>query len=443
VTSTQPDTNSGELIGGGRYRLGEVIGSGGMATVHRGHDLLLDRDVAVKVFREDIAEASDSRRVEGEMKLLGSINHPGLVTLHDAALSDDGSTAYLVMELVEGEHLAALLSRGELSPGDTTAVVAQVAGALAHIHAKGIVHRDVKPANILVRRDDEGAVHAKLADLGIARMADSTHLTNAGSILGTVAYLSPEQVTGGAIGPAVDVYALGLVLLEALTGERRFTGTPAEQAAARTVTEPTIPDSVPTELAALARAMTRLDPASRIDAAEVERSLIAGVPDTGSTRIMPTFGDLDATAANPVQTAGAAPGVAAAAGAMPGSMSGPTEATELIDAGARARSADEPTVVLHGAPVPEPTEALDGAAVDRAAVDTAALDTARASRAESRRGRGPTIVLVVVVVLIVVAIGIAIAVGLAQPDAPNPPDYPAVDGKLGDLLDELQRSVQP
>ncbi|BDI22046.1 serine/threonine-protein kinase [Herbiconiux sp. L3-i23] len=456
MTSTRPDTDSesGEIIGGGRYRLGPAIGTGGMATVYQAHDLLLDRDVAIKIFRSDVAEASDSRRVEAEMKMLGSINHPSLVTLHDAALSDDGSTPFLVMELVDGEHLASLLRAGPLSTDDAAAVIAQIAGALAHIHAKGIVHRDVKPANILIRRDDDGVLHAKLADLGIARMADATHLTTAGSILGTVAYLSPEQVGGGTVGTAADVYALGLVLFECLTGERPFAGTPAEQAAARTVAQPLVPADVDPDYEVLLQAMTRLDPTSRISAAEVETTLIAGGPPVVHTRAMPAMSDLQATAATPLpgstdrdsEDDDTAVDVGIADAPSAGDVHEIADDTARLDAAfAEVVATTDSTAVMHGAPVPAPTDqvavAPDGTATTPAAPGSPTGPTTTAAAPRSRRALH--VVLIIVAVLLAAAIAALVIANLMAPETLTPPQYPAVDGELGDLLDELQRSVQP
>jgi serine/threonine protein kinase len=234
-----------------RYELGEVIGVGGMARVHRARDTQLDRDVAVKVFRTDLDDEAQSR-AQQEMQTLASLSHPGLVTVHDAG------PGYLAMELVEGPTLAAARSV------DLVRVGAEVADALAYVHSQGVVHRDVKPANILL--SDGGA---KLTDFGIARVLDGARHTSTGLTVGTAPFLAPEQVTGDPVTPATDVYALGLVLLECLTGRREYDGSPVEAALARLTRRPDVPDTLPDPWPGLLRAMTARMPSMRPTAAEV------------------------------------------------------------------------------------------------------------------------------------------------------------------------------
>ena len=262
-----------ETLAGGRYVLGPVLGRGGMADVRRATDTVLHRQVAVKIFRDDLDEAS-AERARAEMRTLASLTHPGLVAIHDAGTGpevDGYAQPYLVMELVEGPTLAASCLNGSLSVDGVRQIGVELALALAHVHAQGVVHRDVKPANILL-----SPVGAKLADFGIARIVDGARHTATGLTLGTAPYLAPEQVTGGPVGPPADVYALGLVLLECLTGRREYVGTEVEAAVARLHRQPEIPSTLPAPLPGLLRSMTALDPAARPTAARVAVTLTGG-----------------------------------------------------------------------------------------------------------------------------------------------------------------------
>ncbi|HEY3437313.1 MAG TPA: serine/threonine-protein kinase, partial [Actinotalea sp.] len=273
-----------------RYSLDAVIGQGGMATVYRAHDRVLGRDVAIKLFPPVMEDADDLLRHQAEMRVLAQLNHPGLVTLHDAGWAFAGGPVrqtYLVMELVTGPTLAERLTQGPLSPAHTALIGRQVAEALAAVHAADVVHRDIKPANVLLvdldllpddgvaaERLPTGTV-VKLADFGIARLSDGARLTATGTTLGTATYLSPEQAAGGAVGPMTDIYALGLVLLECLTGHRAFTGTMVEVAAARLTTAPPIPSDLGADWVVLLGQMTRRAPEKRPTAVEVAAGLTA------------------------------------------------------------------------------------------------------------------------------------------------------------------------
>ncbi|KQS99700.1 serine/threonine-protein kinase [Cellulomonas sp. Leaf395] len=293
--SSEPDERP---LLGGRYRLDEVLGRGGMATVHRAHDLLLERDVAVKVFPAVLDGTDEILRNRAEIRVLATLSHPGLVTLHDAGTvhGDDGSEqVYLVMELVEGPTLAERLRDGPLDVEQTARVGRDVAEALATVHEQDIVHRDIKPANMLLT--SAGALDAtrggadpavKLADFGIARLAGATRLTMTGMTLGTMSYLSPEQATGSELGPASDVYGLGLVLLECVTGRPAFTGTMAEVATARLIAAPDVPVDLDPRLGDLLSRMTRMAPHERPDAREVARELSAILAvASGETLVLP------------------------------------------------------------------------------------------------------------------------------------------------------------
>lgn len=262
---TRADVECDAVIAG-RYVLGERLGSGGAADVFRGRDLVLGRGVAVKVVRSD---AFDEARHAEEMRTLAGLSHPGLVTLYDAGSAD--GHGYFVMELVAGPTLAAAGCGRPMEPSRVAAIGATVADALAYVHRRGIVHRDVKPGNVLIARSGR----AKLADFGIARAVDSAHLTTTGLKLGTAAYLAPEQITGAAVGAPADVYSLGLVLLEGLTGRREYDGTGLEVALARLNRAPVVPAWLPVAWRELLAAMTARQPAERVTAATAATRLRA------------------------------------------------------------------------------------------------------------------------------------------------------------------------
>ncbi|OZD55400.1 hypothetical protein CH252_05890 [Rhodococcus sp. 06-1477-1B] len=252
----------------GRYRLGRLLGQGGYARVYEAVDTALERTLALKVIDGDGADPSDVARVRSEIRLLASLSHPSLVTLYDAKL--DAQPAYLAMELISGPTLADRIARGPLAGPEVARIGREIAEAFAVIHSRGIVHRDVKPSNILIRP----AAHtgetprATLADFGIASLVGATRVTRADTVIGTAAYLSPEQARGMPAAPASDVYALGLVLLEALTGSRPFgSRTPHEALAARLVAPPEIPAHIPSAWREVLERMTAIESSERPDAA--------------------------------------------------------------------------------------------------------------------------------------------------------------------------------
>ena len=237
-----------EVVLAGRYRLVRRLASGGMGQVWRANDKILSRPVAIKLLRSEYAEDPEFiDRFRAEARRTAALSHPGIASVFDygeTGDTDGGATAYLVMELVEGEPLSVLLSReGRLSPAHTLDVLAQSALALDSAHQAGVVHRDVKPSNLLLRRD--GVV--KVTDFGIAHAADEAPRTEAGLVVGTAAYLSPEQVACRPATPASDIYALGVVAYECLAGRRPFTGEhPIALALAHRRSEPPpLPDDVP------------------------------------------------------------------------------------------------------------------------------------------------------------------------------------------------------
>ena len=232
--SAGPDAPNAGRIVDGRYRLAEVIGTGGMATVHRALDTRLGRFVAVKLLRREvIADADIAMRFRREALAATVLRHRNIVACLETG-TDDGQP-YLVMELIEGEDLAARLRRGgRLAAGDVARIGLDVARALGVAHVRGIVHRDVKPGNILLSRDGR----AMVTDFGIARLAADAEGAVPGTTLGSVHYFSPEQAKGATTTPASDTYSLGLVLFEALTGRRAWSGDTTAQLAAVRIDAP-------------------------------------------------------------------------------------------------------------------------------------------------------------------------------------------------------------
>ncbi|MDT4959332.1 MAG: eukaryotic-like serine/threonine-protein kinase [Pseudonocardiales bacterium] len=277
---------------GERYELGQVLGHGGVGTVYLARDVVLDRAVAVKLFRPDAAAADQADRYEREARLLAGLSHRGLVAVFDAGIDDsvpDEPKPFLVMELVDGDTLATRVAEGPIPAEQAAALGAQLATALAYVHGRGVVHRDVKPANILLTDGAAGGpVTAKLTDFGIARLVDSTRMTMHGLTLGTPNYLSPEQVTGGEVGPPADVYALGLVLLECVTGQVVYPGYGVEAAVVRLHRPPAFPPWLDPEFTRLLVAMTQPDPAHRPSAAQTASALstlAVRAPESSASRI--------------------------------------------------------------------------------------------------------------------------------------------------------------
>src|SRR3954454_21329755 len=247
---------------GGRYRLDERIAGGGMGDVWRGTDEVLGRTVAVKILLPALLEEPGfAERFRGEARTMATINHPGVVDVYDYG-SDPKVGAYLVMEYVEGDALSRTLSQvSRLTPGRTMAMIAQAPDALHAAHEKGIVHRDVKPGNLLVRPNGT----LVLTDFGIARSALVGQLTVAGAVLGTASYISPEQASGAVATAASDVYALGVVAYQCLSGHRPFDGaTPIEIAMKHVRETPRpLPSDIPPAVRAIVDRALAKDPAAR------------------------------------------------------------------------------------------------------------------------------------------------------------------------------------
>lgn len=369
-----------------RYRVVSIIGSGGVATVYRATDEQLGRDVALKVIQHSAVAGAELQRIEDEVRLIAGLNHPALVTLFDVVSDESSST--LVMQLVDGEDLSHELRRGALAPRRVAAIGAAVAGALAFVHEAGVIHRDVKPANILL--PGSGPQPALLADFGIARLVDSASITATGTIVGTASYLSPEQALGSPLTVATDVYSLGLVLLEALTGERAFAGTAAESMAARISSDPVIPTTLGNDWTELLSGMLHRDPKKRPAAAELQTAL-AALDSPTRTLVLPVA---DA-------------------------------ATEKLAAPAPA-----PAPALAPAPTPTPSEAKKG-----------------------RRGLLVIVALVLALLVVIFVASLAgrgNGTAAPEPSAPEqtsatptlePIVYPEVEGKLGDRLRALEAAV--
>ncbi len=245
----------------GRYRRVELLGTGGMGSVYEAVDVRLDRPVALKLLHTP--DPTGAQRLRAEAAVLARLQHPSIVTVFDVGMHDD--RPFVVTELVRGRSLRARLDEGPLPARDVAHIGTQLASALACAHREGVVHRDVKPANVLLTQ--EGG-DARLIDFGIAASEHAVGLTSTGMIIGTPAYLAPEQVEGRRAAPPADVYSLGLMLLEALTGDRAFPGSPTESAAARTVSDAPVPATLGAEWGALLREMTQRDEAARPTAEE-------------------------------------------------------------------------------------------------------------------------------------------------------------------------------
>lgn len=275
---------------GNRYLLVTLVARGGMGEVWSAQDIVLDRRVAVKVLLPNFAgDPGFAARFRAEARAMAALSHPGIIEIYD--YGQQGELAYLVMQFVDGESLVSLIRRsGPLAPERAMRLVIQAAEAIEAAHRQGIVHRDVKPANLLLRNDGRLA----LTDFGIARILATDRLTGADQIVGTSSYLAPEQVTGAEIGPTTDVYALGVVAYELLAGGKPFTADTPFGVALKHVHEqpPPLPQSVPEPIRELvSRAMAK-DPAERWpSAAALAQAASAAIGEPAPTRtagVMPS-----------------------------------------------------------------------------------------------------------------------------------------------------------
>ncbi|WP_203581993.1 serine/threonine-protein kinase [Microbacterium hibisci] len=264
------ELSTGELLDD-RYVLQERIGEGGMARVYRAEDTHLQRSVAVKVFREPTDGIDSVERALSETTLLASLSHHSLVTVFDARVGSD-DTSYLVMEHVDGITLRDLIADGPVEPRVVASIAIDIAEGLHVAHDHGVVHRDIKPSNVLLRPSPRPGWEwrAKLADFGIAYLMDSARVTTPGVIVGTMAYVAPEQARGAVPAPPADIYAFGLLLIEALTGERPFGDAEGiGTVVARLSAGPRIPESLHPAWQGLLRGMTAIRPDDRPTALDV------------------------------------------------------------------------------------------------------------------------------------------------------------------------------
>lgn len=364
-----------------RYELRRRIGSGGLGDVWLANDVVLKRSVAVKILRG--GEEEDLRRFRDEARVQATLTHPSIVPLYDAGSHED--MPYLVMAYVEGRPLSQLLSDGALSPDRVRAWGAQIAGALGHAHGHGVVHRDVKPGNVIV--DGEDAAH--LTDFGIARHDDSARVTRTGMVIGTAAYVAPEQLRDEAVTSAADIYSFGLVLLEALTGRTEYTGPPLEAAMARLHREPDVPADLPAPWPVLLSRMLTTEAHHRPTAAHVAEQLSHPEADL-TERISARASEAAAT------------GQVAAADTE--HLAGPR--TQSVSAADTQQVARE--------------EAYDGGGP------------------RPRRGRSPwPLVVVVALALLVAGALVLLPPGAQQTSPPGQPE------SLDEALDQLEKAIQP
>lgn len=405
---------------GRRYTVEALIGRGGMATVYRARDEILGRPVALKMFASGIDDAQDLQRKASEIRLLAALNHPALVTLYDAhdGGDDTNGQAYMVMELAEGPSLSERLASGPVAPNDVASMAADLGEALHTVHTAGVVHRDVKPSNVLLVPSPltSREFRPKLADFGIASLIDATRITAPGTLIGTAAYLSPEQAHGEPLTAASDVYSLGLVLLESLTGRRSFTGSAIEVTLARLLRDPEVSESLGSGWSALLGAMTRREPGGRPSALHVSESarrLIDPRRDGPPTAIVVPDVPASATRLLPVHEPTDYP----ATEVMGSTVAGPTES---FAPPRRSETTGHPA-----AEVLAPSERVPSAP-----------HTGPAPARSRRSGPNPWL-LVLVLALVAVAVGLVVILF----DGPQSP-LPAVDGDLGEHLRQLRESIR-
>lgn len=395
------EIRTGELLDG-RYRLVERIGEGGMARVYRAEDTVLERTVAVKVLRGGVGDDESLARAHSETTLLAGLNHHSLVTLFDANIGE-GSGGYLVMEHVDGITLRELIARGPVDPGELAAIAVDLAEGLHVAHRAGVVHRDIKPSNVLIWRSPIPGREwrAKLADFGIACLLDSARITMPGVVIGTMAYVAPEQARGAQASPPADIYAFGIMLIEALTGRRPFAEAEGIGAVmARLTAPPPIPETLDPTWRGLLRGMTAMNPEDRPSALEVAVTagslLTPEAPPAGVVVDEPTV----AVAALDAPMASRSGGEAIASPAPV--IAAPPELT-MPSALPAQDPPTGPTTVFD--PLPTGAAALLS---DPVSSRRAARDEAAATGSGSRRRR-----LMLIVVLAIAALAIAAAVVVA------------------------------
>ncbi|WP_411374868.1 serine/threonine-protein kinase [Arthrobacter sp. MPF02] len=325
---------------GGRFQLTTRIAIGGMGEVWKAKDLVLGRIVAIKVLKEEYTgDPGFLQRFRAEARHTALLNHVGIANVFD--YGEEEGSAYLVMELVPGQPLSSIIEHEQvLSPDRTLSIIAQTARALAVAHAQGLVHRDVKPGNLLITPDGR----VKVTDFGIARLADQVPLTQTGQVMGTAQYLAPEQATGQTATGSSDIYSLGVIGYECLSGHRPFSGESQIAIALAQVNDapPPLPESLPSPVRALLMSMLAKDPKDRpanaIKLAEAAEAIRNGDISAARAAVpgMLLFDDSTGPITAPVDTATAPTGVI---GASRDSSPTPTSALPVLGTGAAGAAA--------------------------------------------------------------------------------------------------------
>jgi len=457
---------------GGRYRLLELLGQGGMATIYRARDGQLERDVAVKVLRPEYGRDPDFfARFRQEAQSAASLNHPGVVAVYD--YGTDAVGPFIVMELVDGEDLASIIRRtGALPPRQAARLTTQIARAIGAAHERGFVHRDVKPGNVLVTREGR----AKVADFGIARALAEAALTLPGTTLGSVHYFSPEQARGEPTTPAADIYSLGIVLYELLTGRRPWEGDTAAAVATARLSGPVPSPSnvragIPPVLEAVTRKAMAFEPDQRFaSAAEMADALdrylaesvatVGGAPARGAGE--PAAGgraSLGAAAIGGASVGAAVAGAEAGAGgsaagpgagagsgrAAAGATAGPVAGTK---GGAAAAGPDGPLVGQAspnpGARLPYPPEAYARAEPPRrgrpAGGDRRAPD-AYPDEDDARSGTGPWLWVSALLALAILALAAYLVFRLVSGATVPPTSQVSVPNFVGMTFEQAQAAA--
>jgi eukaryotic-like serine/threonine-protein kinase len=252
----------------GRYEILEIIGTGATGRVARAHDPMIGRLVAIKLFSKELAKGEARQRFLQEARVVGQLSHPSIMTLHDMGIDEPTQTPYLVMEYLEGQPLDRILEKGSIPFPKACAWVAEIACALGVAHRKGVIHGDVKPANVLITNDGR----VKLMDFGMARLA--SHDTGASPLLGTPAYWCPEQILGKPQDSRSDLFSLGVVLYEMVTGKRPFDADSLQGICGRVLSSTPLPasqanPSLPTGFDGVIVRCLAKDPAARYATAEI------------------------------------------------------------------------------------------------------------------------------------------------------------------------------
>lgn len=366
---------------GGRFQLTDRIAIGGMGEVWKARDQVLGRIVAIKILKEEYTgDPGFLNRFRAEARHTALLNHEGIANVFD--YGEEGGSAYLVMELVPGQPLSAIIERERiLSPDRTLSIVGQTATALSVAHNQGLVHRDVKPGNLLILPDGR----VKITDFGIARIADQVPLTATGQVMGTAQYLAPEQATGQQATGSSDIYALGVIGYELLAGRRPFSGESQIAIALAQVNDapPPLPDTIPTPVRALIASMLAKDPADRPADAELLAKAVAAIR------------------RNDIRAAEAAvPGMLLFAGAT-GPVTAPVPAPQT----AATRAVSAPTTSSLPT-VAAPAPAAAGAGAFAATRDWSEDEIDRDEPREERRGRSPWLIpLIVLLIMAALAVG--------------------------------------